>query len=180
MRARRLLALGAAGLLSISAAQADQRYGIGHAATPAEIAGWNIDASPDGKGLPSGHGSVADGARLFAETCGACHGEHGEKGDGKPIDPLAGGRGSLATDKPVRTVGSYWPYATTLFDYIRRAMPFSAPGSLGPDQTYAAVAYILYLNEIVPAGTILDAKSLAAIRMPNRDGFVPLNRPAAK
>jgi hypothetical protein len=97
----------------------------------------------------------------------------------QPFDPLVGGRGSLATDKPVRTVGSYWPYATTLFDYIRRAMPFSAPGSLSPDQTYAAVAYIPYLNGIVPDGTALDAKTLPAIRMPNRDGFAAMGGTSA-
>jgi S-disulfanyl-L-cysteine oxidoreductase SoxD len=179
MRDRLLLALGAAGLLISATAQGDPRHGIGRPATPAEIAGWNIDVAPDGKGLPPGHGSVADGARLFAETCSACHGERGEQGDGRPIDPLVGGRGSLATDKPVRTVGSYWPYATTLFDYIRRAMPFNAPGSLSSDQAYAAAAYILYLNGIVPDGTVLDAKTLPAIQMPNRDGFKAMGNTSA-
>jgi cytochrome c len=154
-------------------ASAEERYGLGRSATAAEIAGWNIDVAPDGAGLPAGRGDVAQGRQLFADVCGACHGLQGEQGDGKPIDKLAGGQGSLTSDKPLRTVGSYWPYATTLFDYIRRAMPFSAPGSLDANQSYAAVAYILYLNGIVPDGTVLDANSLPAIRMPNRDGFKP-------
>jgi cytochrome c len=173
MRADRFLAALALLACAVPAASAEDRYGLGRPATAAEIAGWNIDVAPDGTGLPAGRGDVAQGRQLFADVCGACHGLQGEKGDGKPIDPLAGGQGSLTSDKPLRTVGSYWPYATTLFDYIRRAMPFSAPGSLDADQSYAAVAYILYLNGIVPDGTVLDAKSLPAIRMPNRDGFRP-------
>jgi S-disulfanyl-L-cysteine oxidoreductase SoxD len=144
------------------------RLGIGHAATPAEIAGWDIDVRADGHGLPPGHGSVRDGEKIFAETCAACH---GAKGEGQPADRLVGGFGTLATSKPVRTVGSYWPYATTLFDYIRRAMPFNAPQSLTTDQIYAVTAYILYLNNIVTEDAVLDAASLPRVRMPNRDGF---------
>jgi S-disulfanyl-L-cysteine oxidoreductase SoxD len=142
--------------------------GIGHAATPAEIAGWDIDVRADGRGLPPGRGSARDGEKIFAETCAACH---GDKGEGKPADRLVGGFGTLATSKPVRTVGSYWPYATTLFDYIRRAMPFNAPQSLTADQTYAVSAYILYLNNIVGEDTVLDAGSLPQVEMPNRKGF---------
>jgi len=142
--------------------------GIGHTATPAEIAGWDIDVRADGRGLPPGRGSVRDGEKIFAETCAACH---GAKGEGKPADRLVGGFGTLATSKPVRTVGSYWPYATTLFDYIRRAMPFNAPQSLTADQIYAVSAYILYLNNIVTEATVLDATSLPRVRMPNRNGF---------
>jgi S-disulfanyl-L-cysteine oxidoreductase SoxD len=142
--------------------------GIGRVATPAEIAGWDIDVRADGRGLPAGHGSVREGEKIFAGTCAACH---GAKGEGKPADRLAGGFGTLATSKPVRTVGSYWPYATTLFDYIRRAMPFNAPQSLTADQIYAVSAYILYLNNIVSEDTVLDAASLPRVRMPNRDGF---------
>jgi S-disulfanyl-L-cysteine oxidoreductase SoxD len=143
-------------------------FGIGHAATPAEIAGWDIDVRADGRGLPPGHGSVRDGEKIFAETCAACH---GAKGEGKPADRLVGGFGTLATSKPVRTVGSYWPYATTLFDYTRRAMPFNAPQSLTADQIYAVSAYILYLNHVVTEDTVLDAASLPRVRMPNRNGF---------
>jgi S-disulfanyl-L-cysteine oxidoreductase SoxD len=142
--------------------------GIGQVATPAEIAGWDIDVRADGHGLPPGHGSAREGEKIFAESCAACH---GAKGEGKPADRLVGGFGSLATSKPVRTVGSYWPYATTLFDYIRRAMPFNAPQSLTADQIYAVSAYILYLNNIVSEDAVLDAASLPRVKMPNRDGF---------
>ena len=143
-------------------------YGLGWPATPQEIAGWDIDARADGAGLPPGHGAVSDGRAIFGRKCAACHGENGEGG---VADALVGGAGTLATAKPVRTVGSYWPYATTLFDYVRRAMPFNAPQSLTTDQTYAVVAYVLFLNHIVPADAVLDAKTLPAVRMPNRDGF---------
>ena len=142
--------------------------GIGHVASPAQIAGWDIDVRADGQGLPPGHGSVREGEKIFAETCAACH---GAKGEGKPADRLVGGFGTLATSKPVRTVGSYWPYASTLFDYIRRAMPFNSPQSLTADQVYAVSAYILYLNDIVTEDTVLDATSLPRVEMPNRNGL---------
>jgi S-disulfanyl-L-cysteine oxidoreductase SoxD len=155
-------------LATLASAADSGSLGIGHVATPAEIAGWDIDVRADGHGLPPGHGSVREGEKIFAETCAACH---GAKGEGKPADRLVGGFGTLATSKPVRTVGSYWPYATTLFDYIRRAMPFNAPQSLTADQIYAVSAYILYLNNIVTEDTVLDAASLPRVRMPNRQGF---------
>jgi mono/diheme cytochrome c family protein len=142
--------------------------GIGYVATPAQIAGWDIDVRADGQGLPPGHGGVRDGEKIFAKTCAACHGAEGQ---GEPADRLVGGFGTLATSKPVRTVGSYWPYASTLFDYIRRAMPFNSPQSLTADQVYAVSAYILYLNNIVAEDTILDATSLPRVEMPNRNGF---------
>jgi cytochrome c len=154
-----------------------QRAAIDAIGTPLnamEIAAWNIDVAPDGRGLPAGSGDVATGAHIFAAKCAACHGANGEGGVG---DRLIGGRGTLASDKPVRTVGSYWPYATTLFDYIRRAMPYNAPQSLSADEVYALSAWILNRNGIVPDDARLDAQSLAAIRMPNRDGFVPDPRP---
>lgn len=156
------------------AARAEQRYGNGRAATPDEIAGWNIDIGRDGANLPLGSGSVERGRVVFSEQCVACHGDSGQGGVG---DRLVGGQGTLATAKPIRTVGSYWPYAATLFDYIRRAMPQNAPQSLSNDDVYAVSAYILSLNGIVPANAVLDAKSLAAVRMPNRDGFVSDPRP---
>ena len=143
--------------------------GIGHAATPAQIAGWDIDVRADGQGLPPSHGSVREGEKVFAENCAACH---GAKGQGKPADQLVGGFGTLARSKPVRTVGSYWPYASTLFDYIRRAMPFNSPQSLSADQVYAVSAYILYLNNIVTEHTVLDATSLPRVEMPNRNGLI--------
>lgn len=155
-------------------AQAQERYGIGSPASPEEIAGWNIDIGRDGSNLPSGGGSVERGRVVFSEQCAACHGAEGQGGLG---DRLTGGQGTLATAKPVRTVGSYWPYAPTLFDYIRRAMPQNAPQSLSNEDVYAVSAYILQLNGLVPANAVLDAKTLAAIKMPNRDAFVSDPRP---
>ena len=143
-------------------------FGIGNVASPAQIAGWDIDVRADGQGLPPGHGSVREGEKIFAEICAACH---GAKGEGTPADRLVGGSGTLATSKPVRTVGSYWPYASTLFDYIRRVMPFNSPQSLTADQVYAVSAYILYLNKIVTEDTVLDAASLPRVEMPNRNGL---------
>ena len=159
-------------LLAAAPALAGEQYGIGRAPTAQEVAGWDIDVAPDGAGLPPGRGSVQDGARLFAQACAGCHGADGNGGDGAPVPKLAGGVGTLASDKPVRTVGSYWPYATTLFDYIHRAMPLGAAQTLSADQVYAVSAFVLNLNGIVPADATLDARSLAAIVMPNRDGFV--------
>jgi cytochrome c len=162
-----------AGALFASATQA-QVYGLGKAASPAAIAAWNIDVAPDGTGLPPGSGSVAAGQAVYAAQCAACH---GAKGEGKPADALVGGLGTLATGKPVKTIGSFWPYATTVFDFIRRAMPYQAPQSLSADEVYAVTAYLLHLNGIVPADAVLDAASLPQVRMPNRDGFVADARP---
>jgi S-disulfanyl-L-cysteine oxidoreductase SoxD len=164
-------------ITSATAAQAQGQYGIGRTATPAEIAGWNIDIGRDGSGLPPGSGTVGHGREIFAQQCAACHGEKGEGGVG---DRLVGGQGTLSTSKPVRTVGSYWPYAPTLFDYIRRAMPQNAPESLSNDDVYAVSAYILNLNGLLPNDATLDAKSLAAIKMPNRKMFVGDPRPDVK
>jgi len=158
-------------------AQAQSHYGIGRPATQTEIAGWNIDVDRNGDNLPPGSGSVAHGREVFEQQCAACHGAKGEGGVG---DRLVGGQGTLATPKPVRTVGSYWPYATTLFDYIRRAMPQNAPQSLGNDDVYAVSAYILRLNGLIPADTTLDAGALRAIKMPNRNMFVGDPRPDVK
>jgi S-disulfanyl-L-cysteine oxidoreductase SoxD len=150
-----------------------QRLGLGQAATPEQIRGWDIDVRADGAGLPPGRGSVAQGRTIYAARCQACHGEKGEQG---MAPRLAGGQGTLASKAPVLTVGSYWPYATTLYDYIHRAMPLESPQSLTPDEVYAVTAYTLHLNGIVGADAVLDADSLAAIRMPNRDGFRPVLR----
>ena len=168
-----LAALASAALLA-APLHADPRYGIGRAATPAEIATWNIDVEPDGRNLPAGQGSVARGRDVYNAQCATCHGANGEGGIG---DRLAGGMGTLANDKPVKTVGSYWPYATTLFDYIRRAMPLNAPQSLSNEDVYAVSAYVLYLNGLVPDAAVVDGKALTALRMPNRDGFVGDPRP---
>jgi S-disulfanyl-L-cysteine oxidoreductase SoxD len=157
--------------------RAQSPYGIGRAATPAEIAGWNIDIDSHGNNLPSGSGSVSHGGEVFEQQCAACHGAKGEGGVG---ERLVGGQGTLATPKPVRTVGSYWPYASTLFDYIRRAMPQNAPQSLSNDDVYAVSAYILNLNGLLPADATLDARTLPAIKMPNRNMFVGDSRPDVK
>src|ERR1700741_2457122 len=164
---RKVCTAGLAALLLTCLARAETPgpYGIGRVATPEEIAGWNIDIGRDGSGLPPGSGSVSHGREGFDQQSAA---RHGEKGQGGVGDQLVGGQGTLAAAKPVRTVGSYWPYAPTLFDYIRRAMPQNAPGSLSSDDTYAVSAYILNLNGLVGDGATLDANSLAAIKMPNR------------
>ena len=150
--------------------------GLGRAATPQEIAAEDIDVRGDGAGLPTGKGSVAQGEALYASQCSACHGERGEKPVAGSLR-LVGGEGTLATPGAVQTVGSYWPYAPTLFDYIRRAMPFPAPESLTADQVYALTAYVLSLNKIVPDDAVLDADSLSKVRMPNRGGFLDSYKP---
>ena len=158
-------------------AQTAGHYGIGRAATDAEIAGWNIDIGRNGENLPPGSGTVAHGKEIFAEQCSACHGEKGEGGVG---ERLVGGQGTIATKKPIKTVGSYWPYAPTLFDYIRRAMPQSAPQSLSNDDVYAVSAYILNMNGLLLPDATLDAKTLSAIKMPNREMFTGDPRPDVK
>jgi cytochrome c len=154
-----------------ASAQAPQ---FGQPIAPADIAPWDISIGPDGVGLPTGSGTAAQGEAIYVAKCQACH---GEKGSGKPNDALVGGAGTLAPDKvPMKTVGSFWPYATTLFDYVRRAMPFQDSQSLTSDELYAVSAYILHLNGIVAANDVLDAQSLPKVRMPNRDGFIPFPR----
>ena len=147
--------------------------GLGRAATAQEIRAADISIPPSGAGLPAGSGNAKQGASVYAAKCLACH---GEKGAGKPADVLVGGIGSLATPKPLRTVGSFWPYATTLFDYTRRAMPLQNPKSLTDDEVYAVSAYILYLNGIVAEDAQMNAQTLALVKMPNRDGFVDYSR----
>ena len=177
MREHHIAVLAAVALACATAAQAQGPYGIGRPATAAEIAGWNIDIDREGHNLPPGSGTVSHGHEVFDQQCAACHGTKGEGGIG---DQLVGGQGTLATPKPVRTVGSYWPYAPTLFDYIRRAMPQNAPQSLSNDDVYAVSAYILNLNGLLPADATLDASKLSAIKMPNRSMFVGDTRPDVK
>ena len=142
---------------------------LGRALTPDEIRKIDITVAPDGRGLPPGSGSVSAGATVYAKSCQSCH---GAQGAGKPQDQLTGGVGSLASSKPVKTPASYWPAATTLFDYIRRAMPITSPQSMTNDEVYAVTAYILSIDGIVPPDAVLDAKSLPRVKMPNKDGFV--------
>jgi cytochrome c len=160
-----VLAIVGGGL--VSPAGADE---FGWTPAPDEIKLWDIDVSPSGAGLPEGSGTVAHGKSVYGDNCAPCH---GDKGVGGIKDRLAGGIGTLATDMPIKTVGSYWPYATTLFDYIRRAMPYPAPGMLNADDTYAVAAYILYLNGILREDGQLDRATLPKVQMPNRDGFIP-------
>lgn len=154
------------------AAQAGEgpRFGYGTPATGQQIAGWDIDVrGDDGKGLPPGRGDVARGADVYAEQCAVCHGTFGE-GEGR-FPKLAGGEGTLTADRPEPTVGSYWPFAPTLWDYINRAMPMPMPHTLAADDVYALTAYILNLNNIVPDSFVADKDSLPKVKMPNRDNF---------
>jgi cytochrome c len=142
---------------------------LGEPVSAAELARWDISIPPSGEGLPPGSGNVRQGLKVYEQHCLACH---GAKGAGKPADALAGGAGSLATKTPLRTVGSYWPYSTTLFDYVRRAMPLNNPLSLSDDEVYAVSAYVLFLNGIIAEDAVMNARSLPQVKMPNRDGFI--------
>ncbi|HMF98843.1 MAG TPA: c-type cytochrome [Vicinamibacterales bacterium] len=176
---RLLLALGTAAVLvlatpTVADAAQSPAFGVGHAATPSEIRAIDIDIAPDGRGLPPGGATAAAGKDVYTRRCETCHGPTGTEG---PQDILVGGRGSLSTAKPVKTVGSYWPYATTLWDYIRRAMPFDHPGTLTDMEIYGATAYILFMNGIVGEHDDVDQQTLPLIKMPNRNGFVADPRP---
>lgn len=164
--------------LAASAQAQNLRYGFGTAATPDELAKF-FSIPPDGRGLPPGSGNAIKGAQTYAGACAACHGAKLEGNPAKGIggDKLLGGRGSLATKTPVKTVESYWPYATTLFDYVKRAMPFNAPGSLSDDDVYSVVAYILSEAKIIQPTETMDAKTLPNVAMPNKNGFEPDPRP---
>ena len=184
---RRLFAGAALLTLALTACRLDARddylgdkdpknFDLGHSPSPAELAAINIDVSPNGQGLPPGTGNAVDGAKVYASACASCHGANGE---GKPpaYPQLLGGPTGASVDFSKdytipRTIGNYWPYASTLFDYIRRAMPLTAPGSLTADQTYAVAAYLLSREGLIPANASLDAKSLPAVKMPALDRFV--------
>ena len=176
----RMLGAVVAALLCAAAATAGAqtpRFGFGTTPSQAELDKF-FAVMPDGRGLPPGSGSVEQGKAVYEQQCAACHGANLQGGIG---DRLIGGRGTLVNDDPakapVKTIESYWPYATTIFDYVKRTMPFTAPDSLSDDQVYAVTAYILSEAKIVPPDTVLDAKSLAAVKMPNRDGFIADPRP---
>jgi len=144
---------------------------LGRPATSAEIAAWDISVAPDGGGLPAGSGTAVRGAIVYAQQCQACH---GEKGAGQPNDRLVGGQGTLASKSPVRTIGSYWPYATTIFDYVRRAMPYPSPRTLSDADVYAVTAYLLFENGIIAEADVMNADTLPRVKMPNRDNFIPM------
>ncbi len=146
---------------------------LGATPSAAMLAAMDTSIPPSGAGLPAGSGTVAQGAKVYDAKCQTCH---GPKGAGKPADPLVGGIGSIASGKPMRTVGSYWPYATTFFDYVRRAMPTNAPQTLSNDEVYAVTAYVLNLNGIVPESAVMNAQTLPQVKMPNRDGFIDYSR----
>jgi cytochrome c len=171
------LALAALSSTAIAAGPVKTSYGFGTTPADDELARF-LSPLPDGRGLPSGSGSVLEGKSVYQQQCASCHGENLQGGTG---DRLIGGRGSLVNEDPkkppVKTVESYWPYATTLFDYVKRAMPLTAPDSLTNDQVYAVTAYILSQAKIVSDDAIMDAQTLPKVVMPNRDGFVPDRRP---
>ena len=148
----------------------ERKFNLGKIATKTEIAGWDIDVRPDGMGAPIGSGNAIDGEEIYAEQCAACHGDFGEGLDRWP--ELVGGEDSLDTHDPVKTTGSYWPYASTMYDYIYRAMPFGVAQSLTHDETYRVVAYLLYMNEIIEEDFVLNDKNIGKIKMPNVEGFL--------
>jgi cytochrome c len=167
-------ALATALTVTLLGSASAQSPNLGKPISQEELASWDISIGPDGAGLPPGSGTVEQGAAVFAAKCQACH---GDKGAGQPNDRLVGGQGTLAGDRPAdKTVGSYWPYATTLFDYIRRAMPLNRSKSLTNDEVYAAVAYLLNLNSVIGDNATMDAQTLPKVMMPNRDWFITFTR----
>ncbi len=154
-----------------------EKFGFGTTPTAEEIAAINIDVMPDGRGYPSGSGTVAQGKEIYTQQCASCHGDDMQSVKGTGADALIGGRGSIGTEKTKKTVESYWPYASTLFDYIKRAMPFTAPGSLTNDEIYAVSAYILHKGNIIDADATMNAETMSKVEMPNKDGFIPDPRP---
>jgi hypothetical protein len=160
--------------LASSTVLADESPNLGRAATPEEIASYDIDASPDGSGLPPGSGTAKQGETVYAEKCMSCHGPKGLNG---PVMQLVGGTGTIGVEqKPLKTVGSFWPYATSVFAYTRRSMPYYNTKSLSNDELYAATAYVLYLNSLVGENDVMNAQTLPKVRMPNRNGFTPFKR----
>jgi len=151
------------------------KFNLGRSATQAEVSAWDIDVRPDGKGLPDGKGTVAEGEVIYAEKCASCHGDFGEGIDRWPV--LAGGQDSLQSERPVKTIGSYWPFLSTVFDYINRAMPFGESRSLEPNEVYAITAYLLNLNDVVDADFELSKENFVKTRLPNEANFIEDTRP---
>jgi S-disulfanyl-L-cysteine oxidoreductase SoxD len=177
MRNKTALLLAASALLSANAiGQRNNPPQVGRTPSAEEIKQWDITVLPNGDGLPSGSGTPDQGEAIYKAKCATCHGENGE---GKPPIgvPLVGGIGTLATDKPVKTIGSYWPYATTVWDYIHRSMPYNEPGTLSADDTYAVTAFLLFKNGIVARNQVMNKETLPKVEMPNRDGFIADSRP---
>src|SRR5947208_3613053 len=174
---RNALALTVVFASAAGAAAQSPAFGVGRPATPDEIRALGSAIAPDGGGLPAGSGTVAEGRTIYAARCASCHGPDGQGGGTGA--PLVGGKGTLATARPLKTVGSFWPHATTVWDYVNRAMPFDQPGLLKPEEVYAVVAYILNLNGIIAQDVVMNASTLPTVKMPNRDGFVADPRPDA-
>jgi mono/diheme cytochrome c family protein len=168
-RSRLLVGIGVIALAGCTTPVTRETPNLGRVATPAEVAAWDVSIPPDGSGLPPGRGTSAQGAGVFEQKCQSCH---GERGAGQPNDRLVGGHGTLASKTPVRTIGSYWPYATTIFDYVRRAMPYTQSHSLSDDEVYAVTAYLLHLNGIIGESDAMSADTLPKVKMPNRDNFI--------
>jgi cytochrome c len=162
-------------LIAIIVLAQSRKYNLGRVPTPEELQARDVSVYPTGVGLPPGEGSAKEGRNIYAARCASCHGVKGEGHRENP--PLAGGFGTLKSDTPLATVGSYWPYPTTVWDYINRAMPYQEPGTLSPTEVYSVTAYVLYLNGIVGENAILNAATLPKVRMPNRDGFISDPRP---
>lgn len=161
-------------MLSASGVMAEHKSPqLGYSANNSEVAAWSIGVFPDGTGLPEGQGTAVKGEKLYNQLCTGCHGPEGRGGS---AEELAGAEHGLTGDEPDKTIGTYWPYATTIFDFTRRSMPLNAPGSLSDDEVYALTAYLLYLNGIIDPGAIMDATSLAKVVMPNRNGFVSIKK----
>jgi cytochrome c len=160
-------------LQAIASAQSPT-YGLGRAPRSDEFQSWDIAIGPSGKELPPGSGSAVEGSKVYAAKCAACHGKTGKEG---PNDVLAGGQGTLNTNKPVKTIGSYWPYATTVWDYINRSMPYDKPASMSSGEVYAVTAYLLSLNGIIREDEVMNSKTLPQVKMPNRNGFIGDPRP---
>lgn len=174
-KAAALLIILAAGS---AAAEPAQPLGLGRPALPEEIAAWNLDVSPDGTGLPEGSGNVKAGEEIYLEHCAACHGDFAEGLDNWPS--LSGGEGTLDREDPEKTVGSYWPYLSTVWDYVHRSMPFGNAQILTPDDTYAITAYLLYSNDLVEDDFVLSNKNFTEVQMPNAGGFVEDDRAEAE
>ncbi len=173
-----MLRFGAAAVIiaaTASSAVAGGKFGLGRVAHPEEIKAWDIDVRPDGQGLPKGSGNAVDGEEIFAEKCAACHGDFAEGVDRWPV--LAGGLDTLNTEDPVKTVGSYWPYLSTAYDYIYRAMPYGEAQSLEPDEVYSIIAYILYMNDLIDDEFELSDTSFTTVRLPNEKNFIQDARP---
>lgn len=168
-------ALVALSVLVVATPTLAGKFDLGREATESEVSAWNIDVRPDGKGLPEGKGTVAEGEVVYAEKCASCHGDFGEGIDRWPV--LAGGQDSLKSERPVKTIGSYWPYLSTVFDYVNRAMPFGEAQSLQPNEVYAITAYLLNLNDVVDADFELSKQNFVETRLPNEANFIADARP---